>query len=213
MFDAKTIENLFDSTFKTNEFYKNMGTLQSLFIGNYQAVKKASEENQKVTKEYFKSQAQLFNPALLMQKIEEVRVLNEQSYAKVKSYFEQNSKLFNNDAFLAQLKQLSKTVEEGNLKALNYLQNNATLVNSEALWDQLGKNTKIIEENQKKAISYFNEQYNFFKSLQDELFANMQNAEGIKNVPESIKKYSKAVANLNIKKIDESLDVVKKAVA
>jgi hypothetical protein len=212
MFNAKLIENMFDSTFKTEQFYKNLSSLQSQFIDGYQKLSTFVEDNNKKTKEYWEAYTNTFTANNLVQKAEEIRKLNEDNYNKVKAYVEQSSKLLNGEQLLSQIKKITKTIEENNLKAIKSFEQNTALMSSSALLEEVEKARKVAEENQKKVVAYFTEQYNFWNTFQNDLLASIKSEDPTKDFPEAVKKYSKAVATANLKKIDENLEVVKKAV-
>lgn len=213
MFNTKAIENLFDSTFKPDDFYKNLANMQISFTENYQNFSKTIEDNTKKSKYYFDEQSKLFNLNNATEKLKEVRKANEQNFNKIKSYMEKTQESFNNESVMTEIKKISETAEENNLKAFNFFKKNTELLNSNTIGEQAEKVNKIIQESQKKTVNYFSEQYEFWKNFNEELLASMKTEDGFKNITESIKNYSKQVTNSNLKKIDESLEVVKKTIS
>lgn len=218
MFNFNNYENFFKPFFKTDafkaeDFYKNFSAAQNSFYEQVEKYTKIAEENNQKAVKYFEDHMKGFDKNAFVNQLEKFAKAAEENNQKAKKYFEEHAKMLDKDALMAQFKQFVSIAEENHQKAVKYIEQHNKFMNKEVMMDQFEKFGKIAEENHQKAVKYFEEQYQFWVKFQEELVSGMKSEESAKAVPAAIKNYSKAIANSNMKNIDESIKAVKEVIA
>ncbi len=211
-------QNFMNNQFMNNQFMdkwmeipmvKEILSNQAAFADQFQKIAKTTEEMNKKTFETINEQLNLINQNSVTEKYNQAMKEMEENYKKVFSFIEDNSKNFGNKDFMAeQMKQIEKNMQVVNKSFMEQIEKNNQLFNEGVVTKMFEQYNAKVKEMFEYASKYSEDQLKFFIKFQNELMDGFKGKDAVKDVQNTIVKFSQELVDNNTKTLTEGVKSV-----